>query len=1204
MRSAPFGRHLASTCLLILAIVAGTRPATAASGSDLGFGYTWRDRADGATYQVLVFDPTNDTYTDVQIPDGGAPIGPIPLGFSGPGFPFYGAQYTQIWISEDGWISFTDPAGASHPAGSSIPDPAGPAGMLAPFWTNLQVDQAGQFVRHGRVSASDAYRIQFTGALSGTTSAISWEVLLFADGRIKFQYSRALAIGDATIGIENEAATDGIQIAAGGVVHPGFAIGASTAVEFLPRSLLGDRCGTIPVVACGTHAGTSPGPGVNVTNYGCSTTRFAAQEALYNFTLATPSRVTVNLTAATALTTFLLSECNEYECIRGPATSYSVNLGSGTYTISVDGPSAADQGPFTLDITCAPLGPTISCGDTVAGTTSGATILTNYPCAPGRSLSGPETYHELDIATTTNVRATLSGLTTDLDVLILRPQAGEITPASCIAWGDDGTVAWNATPGRYLILVDGFNRAAGSFTLEVSCRVDLDCSVIAGTIDLSAGGAATISGDNTGTGRVQEYSCAPGLIHPGDEEIWQIIVPEDGQVAVHPTAGSNHAYRILTGCNEGACVSGTGSDCTATLPAGTHYLVVDSTDGGSPYEASVVFDRWFNPWRSCENPEAPTTITDTSSAEWHFNDGAFCIEDPNSINHPDGCTFAMYLTANCGTALHIPLYDVEGGHLRVFDVFRGEYVYLIAQSPRWRQEGTEIQWQDPDCSTGLDPRWNEVVTDIFFERPEGLCGIFRLEFINHSGFVWDLYSNCTGSGEPGFMIHDSLCRALADYSPLPNVSLVDATAVHDCPDMTVTYTLRNDGCAPVRDFPVQVLDGGIVVATDIVPILDPGETTRVFSMTFPSTPTSGVAVSVDALTSVLECNEAPGSGCNVTSGTEIIPLVDCGDTCQVVARGEASAPATCEGGTVSIDASSSLSSLCPGGILEYQLRWPGGSRPWQSSPDFAGLNPADDTNYSLDVRCADPLLRDVCVDGTDIPVDVSFPPLLDPASVIARDDAPCNRGISVTWDPATFRGRTGSGTYAVYRSTVSCADAVANLPIAWLLTDTTFRDTSTVEGTTYFYVVEAEDDEPDSPCVPQGATRRGAATRVEANGGACVAIGDAATPRTDLLPRVGGTLRLGGTDAGGARRYGQDFVDLRWGSDRPPDALAGEHFHVLRSDVPDTAFALQTTDSPPISAGAFTDAAAAQPDDATYVWHYLVYSADACENENRTEDFP
>src|SRR6185369_2706931 len=111
---------------------------------------------------------------------------------------------------------------------------------------------------------------------------------------------------------------------------------------------------------------------------------------------------------------------------------------------------------------------------------------------------------------------------------------------------------------------------------------------------------------------------------------------------------------------------------------------------------------------------------------------------------------------------------------------------------------------------------------------------------------------------------------------------------------------------------------------------------------------------------------------------------------------------------------------------------------------------------------------------------------------------------------ATFFGPTGTGFYNVYRSGTSCADALTRAPIAAGITTLTYSDTSTSDGSTYFYVVEAEDGTPATICPQRGPVVNGPSTRVNANGGICQGVSDSASPRPDLLPRVGGTLRLGG----------------------------------------------------------------------------------------------
>jgi hypothetical protein len=105
-------------------------------------------------------------------------------------------------------------------------------------------------------------------------------------------------------------------------------------------------------------------------------------------------------------------------------------------------------------------------------------------------------------------------------------------------------------------------------------------------------------------------------------------------------------------------------------------------------------------------------------------------------------------------------------------------------------------------------------------------------------------------------------------------------------------------------------------------------------------------------------------------------------------------------------------------------------------------------------------------------------------------------------------------------------------------------------------------------------------------------------PAPELLPRVGGTLRLGPP-------YDRTTVDLSWTTDRPLDLPAGEHVHVLRSRRPDSGFAAITLDAPRLVAERFTDADSSLPGGpGVAVHHYLVFTADGCENDNADFDRP
>ena len=144
--------------LTLVLLTALPQAALAATGSDTTFGYTWRDNADGAVRDGVIF---GGSYGEILGPADDQVWGPFTLDIAN-AFPFYGNSYTEFWISDNGWISFVDPAGMSHPGPGPLPDAAtGPPEMVAPFWGDLEL-RASSLIRYGYTNATiDAFRIQF-----------------------------------------------------------------------------------------------------------------------------------------------------------------------------------------------------------------------------------------------------------------------------------------------------------------------------------------------------------------------------------------------------------------------------------------------------------------------------------------------------------------------------------------------------------------------------------------------------------------------------------------------------------------------------------------------------------------------------------------------------------------------------------------------------------------------------------------------------------------------------------------------------------------------------------------------------------------------------------------------------------------------------------------------------------------------------------
>ncbi len=110
---------------------------------------------------------------------------------------------------------------------------------------------------------------------------------------------------------------------------------------------------------------------------------------------------------------------------------------------------------------------TLKQGQTTVG---GQSNVSTYGCS-GRTETGPEKVYTVTTTKTGDLTATLSNMTTglDLDVFIL----SACNPTSCLAFGDTSAKYANAPAGTYYIVVDGNNGASGPFSLQTALATAL-----------------------------------------------------------------------------------------------------------------------------------------------------------------------------------------------------------------------------------------------------------------------------------------------------------------------------------------------------------------------------------------------------------------------------------------------------------------------------------------------------------------------------------------------------------------------------------------------------------------------------------------------------------------------------------------------------------------------------------------------------------
>ena len=240
----------ASSATALLSNNDGSEPANdrAAGGPD-AFGYRWKDSN----------EPGGPVYSWVDISAVGTnagrgnnvSFGPFNLGFT---FRFYGTNFTSVRICDNGFLSFTSTSTVSTNPG--MPSTANPNNVVAPFWDNLNVTTTGM-LKYYADTANQRFIVSWLGVpRSGTTQYETFQVVLYATGRIVCQYRTMTGtLNSATIGIENAAGTTGLQ-----VVYNAAYIANNRAIEFSTQTPWLSIAPTSGTVAAG-------GSGILTANY-------------------------------------------------------------------------------------------------------------------------------------------------------------------------------------------------------------------------------------------------------------------------------------------------------------------------------------------------------------------------------------------------------------------------------------------------------------------------------------------------------------------------------------------------------------------------------------------------------------------------------------------------------------------------------------------------------------------------------------------------------------------------------------------------------------------------------------------------------------------------------------------------------------------------------------------------------------------------
>ncbi len=182
----------------------GRSPLLGAGGPD-GYGYNWIDSNEvgGPVYDWVDISGLG---TPQSFGDDSNQTFALPFTFN-----FYGVDHTTVNVCSNGFLSFTSTSTAYSNAG--IPSSGVPNDMIAVLWDDLNPNSAGTIYTYAD-AANGRFIVQWDGVpYYSSTTYLTFQVILNADGSIVCQYADVADRGEGTFGIENPAGDDGLEVA-------------------------------------------------------------------------------------------------------------------------------------------------------------------------------------------------------------------------------------------------------------------------------------------------------------------------------------------------------------------------------------------------------------------------------------------------------------------------------------------------------------------------------------------------------------------------------------------------------------------------------------------------------------------------------------------------------------------------------------------------------------------------------------------------------------------------------------------------------------------------------------------------------------------------------------------------------------------------------------------------------------------------------
>ncbi len=174
------------------------------------YGYLWMDSNEpgGPEFQWIDISGYG---TQIQFTHNDNSPGIYSIGFD---VDFYGTTYSTFRVNPNGWIGFGDDA--STYTNTGIPSTSAPRPAIFPFWDDLYPESNGGSGLAYYHTDGERLIVMFDNVdhWNSSMGPYTFEMILYADGSIKFQYlDMNQTVDSATIGMQNASGNDGLEMA-------------------------------------------------------------------------------------------------------------------------------------------------------------------------------------------------------------------------------------------------------------------------------------------------------------------------------------------------------------------------------------------------------------------------------------------------------------------------------------------------------------------------------------------------------------------------------------------------------------------------------------------------------------------------------------------------------------------------------------------------------------------------------------------------------------------------------------------------------------------------------------------------------------------------------------------------------------------------------------------------------------------------------